>query len=550
MKKDKKSSGKLSWKIVTGVLILSLASGSGLAVYRNGNSSSEDGGKVVSSPKASNGKSKLSDKELKQIETLKKVDTDYIEKVCTYFDETKSLNDISDKELQDIYEQALNYYCTVEQYRSKYGYYSDFGDFDLDPCIARVIIDSDQVNDQTDDEWSFKGSAFDKFNRIAGIDTESRNIDVNSDNVEYDGENYTVDFYENLESNVDCDMVSTLIPDAGELIVNLRKKETGANGKTYITKEHAVVVPADNDYGYKIKSIEDGYVKEAQLLEGMTGASQAWLISKTLDNYDSDQKVDKSTLKKIAQAGPDFARNNSINYEVDEGDYSFKRSMFDRMCTLAGISKEDASSIEIDDDDLSLNSMEYELKDVAGNVDYITSGLRSEIDYKNNEITYYYLMAKTVGQKVNKYVKKSIVLKPVNNVYGYKIKKITTEEWDDKYSDEIKEVEDKVEKLSDKQGTTVDKKYKKIEKQIADSWIDEMDSLTERIAKKYPGKKKEFEKKQEKYWTELIENLDETYPDDSDETKSWYKTVYARERCFYLIGNALMEDHMDEILAD
>ena len=550
MKKDKKSSGKLSWKIVAGVLVLSLVSGSGLAVYRNGNSSSEDGGKVMSSPKASNGKSKLSDKELKQIETLKKVDTDYIEKVCTYFDETKSLNDISDKELQDIYEQALNYYCTVEQYRSKYGYYSDFGDFDLDPCIARVIIDSDQVNDQTDDEWSFKGSAFDKFNQIAGIDTESRNIDVNSDNVEYDGENYTVDFYENLESNVDCDMVSTLIPDAGELIVNLRKKETGANGKTYITKEHAVVVPADNDYGYKIKSIEDGYVKEAQLLEGMTGASQAWLISKTLDNYDSDQKVDKSTLKKIAQAGPDFARNNSINYEVDEGDYSFKRSMFDRMCTLAGISKEDVSSIEIDDDDLSLNSMEYELKDVAGNVDYITSGLRSEIDYKNNEITYYYLMAKTVGQKVNKYIKKSIVLKPVNNVYGYKIKKITTEEWDDKYSDEIKEVEDKVEKLSDKQGTTVDKKYKKIEKQIADSWIDEMDSLTERIAKKYPGKKKEFEKKQEKYWTELIENLDETYPDDSDETKSWYKTVYARERCFYLIGNALMEDHMDEILAD
>ena len=65
-------------------------------------------------------------------------------------------------------------------------------------------MDDDQLISKTGEaggtqKWIFKGSALDKFKEVLGID---RDISIDSDNVQYDGDKYTVTFSENLKGDV------------------------------------------------------------------------------------------------------------------------------------------------------------------------------------------------------------------------------------------------------------------------------------------------------------------------------------------------------------
>lgn len=545
---------KTAWKIAAGILAVALIGGVGYGAYQyafKSKSVKSENGKTGS--KVS--KVTLNEDEIEQAKTLKEnVDGTYVGNVCTYLGDVSSPEEITDEEFQNMCAQAFEYYCALNQYKEGSHYSYDEG-VNIDPYFNKIVIDDDQLISKTGEagstqKWTFKGSALDKFKEVLGID---RDISIDSNNIQYDGDKYTVTFSENLKGDVQYEEISTLVDsDTGEVIINMKKDEVGDDDKKNSTKKHIVVAQADNECGYSIKSIEDDYVEKALPLETINGEGVALRIALGLDNYDSSKKISDETLEQLAQQGYEYALSTGVTERNgEEGQYSYNRSMFDEMCELIGADV--GENVKIENDDVTLNDDTYEINVVDDNMYDKTCYLREEVDSEKQEASFYYLIAHEEGDKTVGYTKKTIAVKPANNLCGYEIKQVKTEEWDDEYTDELKEIDAKEAELIDQQAQTMlgGDEYRKLEQEAIDLWLGEMQNIVTKVSEKYPDQKDAFEKEQEVYWKNQMTDLERSYGDDSGEENINVlinKVPRAKTRCYFLIGNALMSDHMDEVI--
>lgn len=481
-----------------------------------------------------------------------------------------SVNEISNEELEEIYTEMFDYYITENHYRNGmfYTQASDKG-WGLNDYDDRRLISDEQFIEKVDngdstEQWIFKASALDKFNQLAGIEFNPENLD--KDRITYDGEKFVVTFTEERLDPVDCDVISVLLDDKKEeIIVNLLKKETGKMEESSSSIEHAVIVPADNDYGYKVKCIEAGAVEMPQTLTQIESNAD-WYDKEAIfdgfENYSVDESNKTETIRQLAMLGKNYA--DGIRYDVvntSDKNYSLSREMFYDMCEVMGISREE-SNVEIQDDEIVLNSQQYEIN-ISNEEDNSVNRylLRDEYYKDKNEGRIYYLITyEDENNNITDYLRQVVVIQPENNIFGYKIKEISTEEWRDEYSSEIKNVEDEVQAIEEEAQYLFGWDGVALEQQERECWVNEMECVVAHIEEKYPDKKELIEANQKDYWDDVIKEIEGWFSEAADETEEeqiWRQEdkvineeYRAKARAYYLIGNVLMDGKLEEMLGN
>lgn len=513
-------------------------------------------------------KSKTVKEEQIELETIP-LNTLDIGCIGAYLPKYSSIKEISNEELKEVYTQLFEYYITENHYRDGY-FYTQESDksWGLNDYNDRRLIDDEQfiekVNtDNGSEQWIFKGSALNQFNQLVGIEFNPENLD--KDRITYDGDRFTVTFTEERLDPIDCDVISVLLDDKkNEIIVNLLKKKTGEMAETEDSFEHAIIVPAKNDYGYEVKRIEAGNVEMSQTVTQIKSNADWYSIEAILDefeNYSTDESDKNATIRKLAMCGKDYADNSRYDVVNTLDDkYGLSREMFYDMCELMGIPREE-SNIEIQEDEIVLNSQQYEINILyeEGRVNRYL--LREEYDNDKNEIRIYYLTTYEDGDcNITEYLRQMIVIKPEKNIFGYKIQEISTEEWDDEYLDEIKEIEEKIQRIEYEWQHSAGTGWYQVDllQQEVDIWVSEMNRIVECIKEKYPEKKEEIEKVQETEWNETLQWIQdgwkemETATEEEDmerqENIALNEAYQAEMRVYYLVGNVLMDGKLEEML--
>ncbi len=515
--------------------------------------------------------SKNEKKEKKKVELEKiPVSSWEIRSIGASLPQYTSINEISNEEIKEIYTEMFDYYMTSNHYRkgARYTQASDKG-WGVNDYNDRELISDEQFIEKVDnvdstEQWIFKASALDKFNQLAGIEFNPENLD--KDRITYDGEKFVVTFTEERLDPVDCDVISVLLDDKKEeIIVNLLKKETGKTEESSSSVEHAVVVPADNECGYKVKCIEAGVVEMSQTLRQIESNAD-WDEKETIfdefENYSVNECNKTEMIKQLAMLGKKYA--DSIRYDVvntSDDNYSLSREMFYDMCEVMGISREE-SNVEIQNDEIVLNSQQYEINisnEEDNNVNRYL--LRDEYDKDKNEGRIYYLITyEDENNNITDYLRQTVVIQPENNIFGYKIKEISTEEWNDEYSSEIKNVEDEVQAIEQEAKYLFGWDGVALEQQARDCWVSEMECVVAHIEEKYPDKKVLIEANQKDYWDNEMKDIEEWLSEVADETEEeqisnqidkLINVEYrAQERAYYLIGNVLMDGKLEEMLGN
>ena len=227
--------------------------------------------------------------------------------------------------------------------------------------------------------------------------------------------------------------------------VNLVKSEEDGEAK----KEHAIIVPANNSYGYKIKQIKNGHVRKKQSVDvlkkiAMRDAYQKIDVAEALKNYNAEGTHGKKDLEKIAVAGTRYVEQI---YGLDSRSVAEKieieRNKFDEFCEYIGLDKKQRE-IELDTDLVYLDFDNYKVEADKINARTYTepSVLRTEVKNKQVIIRFLENELGDEGESCN-YKKISVIIVPAENIWGYSIKAISTEKWDDKYAKDISKLDQK-----------------------------------------------------------------------------------------------------------
>ena len=103
------------------------------------------------------------------------------------------------------------------------------------------------------------------FDQMTGITTDPKS--VKSDLVKYDGKEYKGTFKEPKDNNCITHVIYREIDEKdGSVQVFVEKKGTDPEtSEVTVTKETVTIVFSDNEQGYRIKSIKEGYSDRCHL---------------------------------------------------------------------------------------------------------------------------------------------------------------------------------------------------------------------------------------------------------------------------------------------
>ena len=558
----------LAVKIIAGVVAASFIGGGGYMVYKKSNPTG-----VVDSVKKQ--KEKPTKKELNTL--MEKIDYDYLRAMCIYLPEYDSADDLSENNRAGIYLMAM-----ARNFDLNYGdkYHSDDIHEEDFPLSESQIIPEDQIVSEDNQQASFKKGSFDKFNTIAGITKDPTKVDFSTvdrhdlNGIKYDGENFTGHFDSTMDNRISSRIVGKQIDEkSGAVLVSVEILElnTNGSGEENRTQETVTIVPSDNKYGYQIKKIKDDYTKEVNKVEPLIesieeNSGKIVELAQILGDFSSDNLNVEDAKAKIAyQAAGLYLTNGNEGllraedeigapedgyYESDDREFNVER--YKEACQLAGISSQDYEA-GVMNDQTTVTSATYKVKYDYNQMHSNTNSyfLRTEIDPVKEEVYLYYLSRDDdQAGTVSNFKKGTVVLVPSDNSFGYEMKEVKTEEWNDDYTEELKQMGTTVYGLMDYGDSGVASEIMGAIYKEVDYKISEMEKKASQVEEKYPDYKKLIEEDQTKYWDDAEQSIQGKKrnnmgnslmsPGRVDATQE--TRLAAEARIYYLIGNFLMDD--------
>lgn len=526
-------------------------------------------------------------------ELIQEIDYDYLAKMCTYLPAYSSIDQLTDDELASIYSLAFGFYFEdhyCEKYHSSSEYVDTYGEkehgtSDFYSFNAREIISDDQEIKEENKQITFKGTALDKFNEIAGITKDTKELSLGY--VTYDGENYVGDLGDGLDNTVECSIVDKgFDTEDNKIIVNIEKKElnsydalgeeTNEENQESITYETIEISPADNSYGYKIDKISGGksrLEKDMNIIEDELekNSDEVLEIASILGNYNAKKADSMETMKKIGDGMAiryvqDTDRilelNKSYQNSIDSDTKYFDGNKFIEVCELAGISTREAEqgyvgAVSSSSGYLYSSSYSYDSNYTAT----ATYFLRTEADDKTNKVKVYFLSVDAKGNgEFDNFQKGTIELEPCFGLCGYQINTIKMEEWNDGYSADMLDIEREAYNKADYGDSVIARDITSAVNQSVDYWEEQVESFLTRIESKYPKEKEKLEKQQKEYEADVEKQIEAENEENERAdmmgnslmspgrvAASVIRLNAAQKRAYYLVGNFLM-DNKTEIL--
>lgn len=485
----------------------------------------------------------------------------YINRISTYLPFYKSSDELTDDVLQEIYISAMDYYCSYRNHIEDDGtvigivtseYMNNYGD--------RMIISDDSLIERSDSnkQWIFKGDTFDELNQILDVEFDFSKFE--SDHIVYDGEKFVVTFTGDKDDQQESEIKGIYSGEEADTL-NIFQDIRADQGEEII-KKHIVLVPEDNEWGYKIKSVEKGYIEFTLPMDKIGSCDEQDAIADILENYQSGENNQEECVQKLAEGWKSFTRGHfELQDKLALNESKYNREILYEWCEIAGISRKESKAIEIDNDEVALNAEEYKIKEFANGPHYITDDrqiesyhLRVDTD-KKEAINYSLIVSKDEDTGAVVLKKQNVVYEPEKNIYGYQIKLISTEEWNDEYSQELEQIELTTWELEEQWSHAGAREQIELNQKIKEIWTDEFQNIVTRLSEKYPDKKDEIEQLSEEFLSE-IEEMDTTVEDESDSEAMYDEkdTILLNQnhqiqaKCYYMVGNGLMGDRIDEIV--
>lgn len=166
-RKCKKRCSKKAIALTTCFAVVCMSAGAYTASIQDGNPLDVEN--ITTAVRNTIGKKDLD----KLIETYNKVDKSYIACVASYLPEYDSISEISASDIANIYSDAFEYFYTE---KAPFGDGNIAEDNDWDNCYDRMIIKDDQLKKKNGNEWIFKKTALDQFNKVTGIKFDNKEI--------------------------------------------------------------------------------------------------------------------------------------------------------------------------------------------------------------------------------------------------------------------------------------------------------------------------------------------------------------------------------------
>lgn len=485
----------------------------------------------------------------------------YINRISTYLPFYKSSDELTDDELQEIYISAMDYYCSYRNHIEDDGtvigivtseYMNNYRD--------RMIISDDSLIERSDSnkQWIFKGDTFDELNQILDVEFDFSKFE--SDHIVYDGEKFVVTFTGDKDDQQESEIKGIYSGEEADTL-NIFQDIRADQGEEII-KKHIVLVPEDNEWGYKIKSVEKGYIEFTLPMDKIGSCDEQDAIADILENYQSGENNQEECVQKLAEGWKSFTRGNfELQDKLALNESKYNREILYEWCEIAGISRKESKAVEIDNDEVALNAEEYKIKEFANGPHYILDDrqiesyhLRVDTD-KKEAINYSLIVSKDEDTGAVVLKKQNVVYEPEKNIYGYQIKSISTEEWNDEYSQELEQIELTTWELEEQWSHAGAREQIELNQKIKEIWTDEFHNIVTRLSEKYPDKKDEIEQLSEEFLSE-IEEMDTTVEDESDseamydekDTILLNQNYQIQAKCYYMVGNGLMGDRIDEIV--
>lgn len=485
----------------------------------------------------------------------------YINRISTYLPFYKSSDELTDDVLQEIYISAMDYYCSYRNHIEDDGtvigivtteYMNNYRD--------RMIISDDSLIERSDSnkQWIFKGDTFDELNQILDVEFDFSKFE--SDHIVYDGEKFVVTFTGDKDDQQESEIKGIYSGEEADTL-NIFQDIRADQGEE-IMKKHIVLVPEDNEWGYKIKSVEKGYIEFTLPMDKIGSCDEQDAIADILENYQSGENNQEECVQKLAEGWKSFTRGNfELQDKLALNESKYNREILYEWCEIAGISRKESKAVEIDNDEVALNAEEYKIKEFANGPHYIPDDrqiesyhLRVDTD-KKEAINYSLIVSKDEDTGAVVLKKQNVVYEPEKNIYGYQIKSISTEEWNDEYSQELEQIELTTWELEEQWSHAGAREQIELNQKIKEIWTDEFQNIVTRLSEKYPDKKDEIEQLSEEFLSE-IEEMDTTVEDESDseamydekDTILLNQNYQIQAKCYYMVGNGLMGDRIDEIV--
>lgn len=485
----------------------------------------------------------------------------YINRISTYLPFYKSSDELTDDVLQEIYISAMDYYCSYRNHIEDDGtvigivtseYMNNYRD--------RMIISDDSLIERSDSnkQWIFKGDTFDELNQILDVEFDFSKFE--SDHIVYDGEKFVVTFTGDKDDQQESEIKGIYSGEEADTL-NIFQDIRADQGEEII-KKHIVLVPEDNEWRYKIKSVEKGYIEFTLPMDKIGSCDEQDAIADILENYQSGENNQEECVQKLAEGWKSFTRGNfELQDKLALNESKYNREILYEWCEIAGISRKESKAIEIDNDEVALNAEEYKIKEFANGPHYIPDDrqiesyhLRVDTD-KKEAINYSLIVSKDEDTGAVVLKKQNVVYEPEKNIYGYQIKSISTEEWNDEYSQELEQIELTTWELEEQWSHAGAREQIELNQKIKEIWTDEFQNIVTRLSEKYPDKKDEIEQLSEEFLSE-IEEMDTTVEDESDSEAMYDEkdTILLNQnhqiqaKCYYMVGNGLMGDRIDEIV--
>lgn len=483
-----------------------------------------------------------------------KIDYAYLESLCSYLPEYDSAKDIPEKELNQIYEDAF-VYCFEANYDEQY-HTGDDQHAATYSFINREIIPSEQIVDEKDQTVTFKASALDMFDQMTGITTNPKS--VKSDLVKYDGKEYKGTFKAPKDNNCITHVIYREIDEKdGSVQVFVEKKDTDPEtSEVTVTKETVTIVLSDNEQGYRIKSIKEGYSDKVDKVQSIAeslneDSDDVMLIVSAIGDFseeseDVSEAMDRLAFRVARAYGEEIASN------VEEYGYATQmnvaRTVMDKYFELAGI-ESDYYENGVNSDTVTTTGDTYQVYTGYLRTDSnVNIFLRTEVDPDKGEVYLYYIgYHREPGEGYNDFRKGTVTLISDDNDYGYKIKNIVTTAWNDEYAQEMYEMEQTVaEDILRMDAHGIIEGGEDATKRENAFYEDEMQSVLSRAKDKYPTVRLTIERNQaqaEKQMNEEAAEIAEQYGMTAEDEISGFMS----KRIFYLVGNLLMDDHIEAL---
>lgn len=364
-------------------------------------------------------------------------------------------------------------------------------------------------------------------------------------------ETYTVNLIDDLEYEIRCHIVDKVMDVEQEcIVIHLEKTEYDAWGYSNDTKrETLVIVPKDNLCGYQIARIEGGY---------MDIERDAISIAKDISE-NADEVMRTAVIMgdcNVQELSTDMIRSKLAYGNADDRTQSFDVEQYYGECELAGMSRDEAE-INFYGKDFSIVDGTYEALEGFSHSEskaVETHFLCAELNKKGTAVIVYYLSLENdyEGNFTN-FQRGEITLVPKQNVWGYAIQKHSIEAWDDTYSAEMCEKEERADELADYGDSYVALDIMAAVQQAVSYWEEESERILKRVEMKYPEYKDILETEHEKYMEDVELKAEKALEEGGGHgfmsmgraNATHVRLKGFQDRVYYYVGNFLMNNKIE-----